>query len=268
MIEQEIIKQMKDYYKILGVDKKADAKAIKKAYRKMALKWHPDKNIDNKEAAEEKFKEISEAYQVLSDEKKRRMYDMGGFDPNRPNQNFHFDNDFDFGFPSFGGGGFKFMDAHDLFRDFSSKGFFDDDDFFSSFGMQNKRKSQNTFGGGASNGRTGRRFQSMFTHGFDNDFDMFRGFGGGGFGGDDFGFGGGGGMSKSVSTSTKLVNGRRMTVTKTKIKKSDGTVEEEIKETNPQGQTTVKRKTFHVDTPDQIKVENYILQEERKQLKR
>ena len=59
-----------DYYQVLGVDKKAPADEIKKAYRKLALKWHPDKNPNNK-GAEEKFKKISEAYAVLSDEKKR-----------------------------------------------------------------------------------------------------------------------------------------------------------------------------------------------------
>ena len=54
-----------DYYQVLGVDKKATADEVKKAYRKLALKWHPDKNPNNK-AAEEKFKKISEAYAVLS----------------------------------------------------------------------------------------------------------------------------------------------------------------------------------------------------------
>ncbi len=62
---------MKDYYKVLGVDKKATQKEIKKAYRKMAMKWHPDKNRGNIKIAEGKFKDISEAYQVLSDVKKR-----------------------------------------------------------------------------------------------------------------------------------------------------------------------------------------------------
>jgi curved DNA-binding protein len=66
-----------DYYKILGVEKKAAAAEIKKAYRKLALKWHPDKNPNNK-AAEEKFKKISEAYAVLSDEEKRKQYDNFG----------------------------------------------------------------------------------------------------------------------------------------------------------------------------------------------
>ena len=57
----------KDYYKILGVKKTAKEKDLKKAYRKLALKWHPDKNIKNKEAATKKFEQISEAYEILSD---------------------------------------------------------------------------------------------------------------------------------------------------------------------------------------------------------
>ena len=66
-----------DYYKILGVNKDADENEIKKAYRKLAIKYHPDKNLGNKEA-EEKFKEINEAYEVLSDKDKRSKYDMYG----------------------------------------------------------------------------------------------------------------------------------------------------------------------------------------------
>lgn len=68
-----------DYYKTLGVDKKTTAEEIKKAYRKLALKYHPDKNPGNKEA-EEKFKKISEAYAVLSDPGKRQEYDSIGSD--------------------------------------------------------------------------------------------------------------------------------------------------------------------------------------------
>lgn len=67
-----------DYYKILGVGRDASATAIKKAYHQMALKYHPDKNADNREAAEKKFKQVSEAYDVLSDEKKRKIYDKFG----------------------------------------------------------------------------------------------------------------------------------------------------------------------------------------------
>jgi molecular chaperone DnaJ len=66
-----------DYYKVLGVDRKASQSDIKKEYRKLALKYHPDKNPDNAEA-EQKFKEISEAYSVLSDVDKRKQYDMFG----------------------------------------------------------------------------------------------------------------------------------------------------------------------------------------------
>jgi len=65
----------KDYYAILGISKKAESDEIKKAYRALALKYHPDKNPDNKEA-EEKFKEITEAYEVLSDPLKRKKYDI------------------------------------------------------------------------------------------------------------------------------------------------------------------------------------------------
>lgn len=69
--------EYKDYYKILGVDKKASAQEIKKAYRKLTLKYHPDKNPGNKEA-EEKFKQINEANDVLTDPEKRKKYDTLG----------------------------------------------------------------------------------------------------------------------------------------------------------------------------------------------
>lgn len=111
-----------DYYKILDVAKDADAKAIKSAYRKMALKWHPDKNPDNRQEAEKRFREVAAAYEVLSDPQKREHYDRGG-DPNQ--QGFGGGGGGGFGgFDPFGsfGGGFKFKDPNDVFKDmFGSK---------------------------------------------------------------------------------------------------------------------------------------------------
>ena len=74
----------RDYYEVLGVDKSASTDDIKKAYRKLAMKYHPDRNPGDK-TAEEKFKEVGEAYEVLSDADKRSRYDSYGFagvDPN------------------------------------------------------------------------------------------------------------------------------------------------------------------------------------------
>lgn len=91
----------KDYYETLGVDKGADQSEIKKAYRKLAKKYHPDANPNNK-AAEEKFKTINEAYEVLGDEDKRKKYDQFGSE-------FDFSNGSNFD-PSqfgFGGGGYR-----------------------------------------------------------------------------------------------------------------------------------------------------------------
>ena len=81
--------EKRDYYEVLGVSKTATDAEIKKAYRKLAMKYHPDYNPGDKEA-EEKFKEINEANEVLSDPKKRQLYDQYGFagvDPNYAAQN-------------------------------------------------------------------------------------------------------------------------------------------------------------------------------------
>ncbi|OEH79457.1 putative DnaJ domain-containing protein [Cyclospora cayetanensis] len=64
-----------DYYAVLGVSRNASNEEIKKAYRKLAIRWHPDKNKERQEQATERFKAISEAYEVLSNEEKRRLYD-------------------------------------------------------------------------------------------------------------------------------------------------------------------------------------------------
>src|ERR1700741_5623029 len=70
--------QQRDYYEILGVTKAASIEEIKSSYRKAALKWHPDRSPENKEEAEHRFRECTEAYSVLSDAQKRQIYDTYG----------------------------------------------------------------------------------------------------------------------------------------------------------------------------------------------
>ncbi|KAL1435500.1 hypothetical protein MTO96_000170 [Rhipicephalus appendiculatus] len=125
---------MVDYYSVLLVARTATTDDIKKAYRKLALKWHPDKNPDKKEEAERRFKEISEAYEVLSDDKKRKVYDRygkeglngtaGGMRSGARHNHHHFNGCmggvggfFDDGFaaPFFS---FTFRDPEEVFREF------------------------------------------------------------------------------------------------------------------------------------------------------
>jgi DnaJ-class molecular chaperone len=77
----------RNYYDVLEIDKNSSEADIKKAYRKGALKWHPDKNTDNKVEAEVKFKELSEAYSVLSDPEKKQISDSQGEEGLKANNN-------------------------------------------------------------------------------------------------------------------------------------------------------------------------------------
>ena len=126
----------RDYYEILGVTRTSSVEEIKSAYRKAALKWHPDRNPENKEEAEHKFRECTEAYSVLSDQQKRQIYDTYGHE----------------GLASAGSqpdfNGTIFQDFHDIFGDF--------------FGFED------VFGGGSRRRGGGRRVQ----RGADLRYDM------------------------------------------------------------------------------------------------
>ena len=108
----------RDYYEVLGVDKSASAEEIKKAYRKTAMKYHPDRNPGDKEA-EEKFKELGEAYEVLSNDEKRARYDQFGFAGVDPNYGAgQGGNPYGGGFGGFG----DFGDLGDIFGSFFGGG--------------------------------------------------------------------------------------------------------------------------------------------------
>lgn len=112
----------RDYYEVLGVDKNVSDDDLKKAYRRLAKKYHPDANPNNKEEAEKKFKEVNEAYEVLSDKQKRSMYDRFGHSgPNGYSSDFSGFSGFE-GFNGFGGdGGFE-VNFEDIFSSFFGGG--------------------------------------------------------------------------------------------------------------------------------------------------
>mmetsp|Transcript_113204 Transcript_113204/g.158771 ORF Transcript_113204/g.158771 Transcript_113204/m.158771 type:complete len:279 (+) Transcript_113204:53-889(+) len=212
------------YYEILDIPPNADENAIRKAYRKNAIKWHPDKNPDNPQQAEAMFKLVAEAYEVLSDAEKRDIYDRYGkeglqqgsgrsrhddmfrhFDMGRAQNLFEeiFGND-----PFFNGGGFGGMSMmHDPF--FGGMG----------FGSTSQRQRQ-----------TGGDLFEQFFGG--NGFGMSQGFSSQNFS-SSFGTGGGG-MSTSTRTYTTIVNGRRVTRSETTTRYPDGRVETTVNEDTQQ----------------------------------
>jgi len=210
----------KDYYKILGVSRTASDRDIKKAFRKLAVKYHPDKN--KSPDAEVKFRDIAEAHEVLSDEKKRRLYDQygeaglkdeGGFDSNTFHTSFNFNDffkDFHFGGGG-GGGGFGFGNMFDDDED-EDDTFGNGDTFFGNmhFGGHHQRHEQEHR---ASHERSHQHHQQHHMQdNFGEDGGMF------GFGGDMFGdmFGGDDQMfTQSFSASSQGGGGQRCkTVTK------------------------------------------------------
>ncbi len=136
--------EYKDYYKILGVDKKASQDEIKKAYRKLAVKYHPDKNQGNKEA-EEKFKEIGEAYEVLGDAEKRKKYDELGANWKNFQSGQTYSGGNPFGNFNFGQGGtYVEMDMDDFMNGNNQFS-----DFFNMFFGGGRRAKSTNFGGGS-----------------------------------------------------------------------------------------------------------------------
>jgi len=145
----------KDYYSTLGVDKKATQEQIKKAYRKLAMKWHPDRNPDNKDKAEQKFKEIGEAYSVLSDKEKRKNYDQFGTD--KPQHGFQNNGDFQ-------QSNFTSNNAEKIFQQF----------FFNFGGDQNASSQPNSHSFGGSPFSDFGGFGSAFNGGMNNDYGGYQ----------------------------------------------------------------------------------------------
>ncbi|CAG8743122.1 22951_t:CDS:2 [Gigaspora margarita] len=194
---------MTNYYETLGIDANATEEDIRKAYRRQALIWHPDKNVQNREEAEAKFKSIAEAYEVLSDVDKRKIYDQYGEEGLKN------------GGPTFERRPFQFHDPQEIFRQFFStfpNDLFGDPIFGSMFNHDFPSHFSST-----SSFSSGPQFRSV------HPFDPFGGFGGfGGFPSSSFsvstnsfssGSGSGGFIKKS--SSTQIINGVRTTITRT-----------------------------------------------------
>ena len=187
----------KDYYEVLGVSKASSLEEIKKSYRKLAVKWHPDKNPDNQEEATEMFKAIGEAYETLSDPQKRREYDLGGsasFDMEEDDY-FSSDRNSNSGKRRQHRSAFHHRDSHftrerafDIFNAF----FADFEDLHRNFHDLHRGHH-----GGFGRTRSDHHGQHR-RNPFDDDF----GFGGGGFGGG----GGGGGIGRGFGFGSSLMD--------------------------------------------------------------
>ncbi|KAJ9458928.1 Chaperone protein DnaJ [Diplonema papillatum] len=232
------------FYSILGLSRECSDDDVRRAYKKLAVRFHPDKNPNDREAAEIRFKAVAEAYEVLSDPGKRSRYDRYG----RSGLNGSTGG-------GGGGGGSRAGPAHDpfdLFRSFFGgrdpfASFFDDDDAFgSSMGRTRSSAGGSPFGSSAFGGSPfGSAFGgSPFGGGF-GGFGMMdsmmgdmmsMSMGGGGFpmqGGSSVSMSTmsfGGGPSKSVSQQTVIRDGKKITRTVTRTTQPDGTVHEDVEE--------------------------------------
>ncbi|KAI9319274.1 DnaJ domain-containing protein [Dichotomocladium elegans] len=216
-----------DYYAILGISADASDQEIRKAYRKLALQYHPDKN--NTPEAAEKFKEIGRAYEILSDPEKRRLYDQGGgeqFAYSSNGSDFH---------PF---GGFQFHSPEEVFARFFQQHQSMFDNAFCKRVNPEHADRENSFAdkfplvGFPSRGYNAAQQSSMFQgdpmfgRGFSSFFSNFDGASRGGstfFSSSSSSFGGPGSMSRSSSTTTRVINGRVETVTVTRVQDSNGT---------------------------------------------
>lgn len=239
---------MVDYYEVLGVPRQASSDAIKKAYRKLALRWHPDKNPENKEEAERRFKQVAQAYEVLSDSKKRDVYDRYG----------------EAGVEDGGGGGggcggpfedpfecvFTFRDPVEVFREFfGGRDPFSFDLFRDPF--------DNILGGRRSRSRGSSPLFPTFSEfpafggfsSFDTGFHSFASLGNGGLSSFSTSCGSSGGMGnfKSVSTSTEIINGKK-TTTKRIIENGQERVEVEQDGELKSLIINGKEQLLHIDT--------------------
>ncbi|XP_017892969.1 dnaJ homolog subfamily B member 6-B-like isoform X1 [Ceratina calcarata] len=237
---------MVDYYKVLEVQRTASSGDIKKAYRKLALRWHPDKNPENLEEANRRFKEISEAYEVLIDDAKRRTYDQRLYQKasSRPGRGFTYRSYFDSPFQRYfekkrrvydqygkeglqmpGGkrrhdddfdahfaGTFVFRDPEEVFREFFGDSGFED--LFSDLIGVGRRGSRHSH---PTSNSISTSFFSPFGFGFSPFNNLFEGASGNftsfntftSFGGSNVG-----GAVRRTSTSTRFINGKKITTEK------------------------------------------------------
>eukprot|EP00924_Labyrinthula_sp_SR-Ha-C_P014511 maker-scaffold_34-snap-gene-0.3-mRNA-1 protein AED:0.01 eAED:0.01 QI:93/1/1/1/0.5/0.33/3/393/258 len=226
-----------DLYNILEIPRDADELQIKKAYRKLAMKYHPDKNKDSQEEAAENFKRVAEAFEILSDTEKREYYDKYGRKGTNSTSYRSPDQ------------GFNFSRAAEIFENF-----FGGDPFLSTgFGFANSVGTADLFSsfgdGAAGSGAPSFGFDSFgHTFGMGNFPEMHQvnniSTSSSSFISN--------GVSKSTTTVTEIVNGERVTRTETKIVYPDGRVETNSSETrgsHPQlgSSTQYKRAGFNLD---------------------